>query len=64
MPTAEGQDPLDLIRLPELVQDLVHGDWIQSSLMVDECVVAVLVTILTETDYGQDVLDIVGTGHE
>ena len=64
MPTAEGQDPFDLIRLPKVVQDLVHGDRIQSSLMVNECVVAVLVTILTETDYGQDVLDIVGTGHE
>ena len=63
MPTAEGQDPLDLICLPEIVQDLVHGDWIQSSLMVDECVVAVLVAVFIEANDGQDVFDSVGTGH-
>jgi len=63
VPTADGENPLDLIRLPKGVEHLVHDLWIEARLPIEQLVVAVLIRVLMETDHGEDVLLVVGGRH-
>jgi hypothetical protein len=46
-----------------MVEDLIHCGRVQASLVVQEDVVAILVTVFVEADYCENVLHIICTGH-
>src|SRR5665213_229002 len=57
MTTAEGHDPLDLVRRPEVVEDFINGGWVQVRLVAGRGVVADTVSVLVPVDDGEDVLE-------
>jgi hypothetical protein len=46
-----------------MVEDLIHCGWVQTRLMIEEVVIAILIPVFVEADDGQDVLHIICTGH-
>src|ERR1035437_3701252 len=63
IPTSDDHDSLDLIRLPEIFQDLIHGARLQARFVVDEGIVAVFVTVLVQTDDSEDILHFFEVDH-
>jgi hypothetical protein len=63
VPTPEGEDPFNLIRLPQMIEDLIHCGRVQARFVIEKMIIAIFVTVLVEPDYCENVLHIICAGH-